>query len=476
MMIIALLLSSCQLNKKAELPSVSHTEAVTEPYGTTAVYESETSVTQTLTDALSVITSVVESSTKKPSTTKNATSKPTSTTKPTTTIKPTTTARPTTTIKPSTTAKPVIAQTEMRAIWISCYDYTSAAGKTRAEYKAITDRMFKNIKDMGLNTAFVHLRAFSDAFYKSDIYPYSAYIAGKEGTSLAFDPFEVLLESARSFGISVHGWINPFRVSTKKDVSLISASNPAKKILDLGNADGRICILSNGIYYNPAHTENHKLIIDGVREIISKYNIDGIHIDDYFYPSTSSEVDKIQYNNYKSEGGKLSLSDWRISCVNAFVSALYSAVKSTDSSLTVSISPAGSFEKNYNNYYADFKLWLSTPGYADMIIPQIYFGFEHETLDFNKLLTEWGKLKRHTGIKLVCGIAAYKCALKDSYAGSGSAEWQQNSDILARQLTCIRTNNNYSGFAVFSYQDLTRSACKTEIQSLKTAIKNGEQQ
>ncbi len=466
MMIIALLLSSCQLNKQAELPTVSQTEAVTERYETTTVAETETSVTRILTNTLSSITSVIETSTKKTTT---------STTKITTTAKPTTTLKLTTTTKPTTTAQPVIAQNEMRAIWISCYDYTSASGKTRAEYKAITDNMFKNIKDMGLNTAFVHLRAFSDAFYKSDIYPYSSYIAGKEGATLSFDPFEVLLESAQNFGISVHGWINPFRVSTKNDISLLSAKNPAKAILDSGNPEGRISILSNGIYYNPAHTENHKLIIDGVREIISKYNIDGIHIDDYFYPSTSVEIDKIQYNKYKSEGGKSSLSDWRISCVNAFVSALYSAVKSADPSLTVSISPAGSFEKNYNNYYADFKLWLSTPGYADIIIPQIYFGFDHDTLDFNKLLTEWSKLKRHAGVELVCGIAAYKCSVKDSYAGSGSAEWQQNSDILVRQLNCIRKNGNYCGFAVFSYQDLTRANCKTEIQNLKNAVTNGEQ-
>ncbi|MBQ4627195.1 MAG: family 10 glycosylhydrolase, partial [Clostridia bacterium] len=361
-------------------------------------------------------------------------------------------------------------QHEMKAIWISCYDYTSAAGKTRAQYKSITDTMFKNIKSMGLNTAFVHLRAFSDAFYKSEIYPYSSYIAGKEGASLAFDPFEVLLESANANGISVHGWINPFRVSTKKDTSLLSASNPAKKILDAGNADGQICILSNGIYYNPSHTANHKLIIDGVREIISKYDIDGIHIDDYFYPSTSTEVDKIQYNQYKAEGGRLSLSDWRISCVNAFVSALYSAVKSADPSLTVSISPAGSFDKNYSNYYADFKLWLSEEGYADLIIPQIYFGFEHETLDFETLLKSWGVQKRNPKVKLVCGIAAYKCALKDSYAGKGASEWQKSSDILARQLISIRRNKNYSGFAVFSYQDLSRNECKTEIQNLKKAI------
>lgn len=464
MMIICLLLSSCQLNNNAEVPTVSQKQTTTEPY--TDVFDpyTETSLTEEISSALTSVTTLIASSTK--ATTKPVPNK--STASKVTTTKPTTAKQ--TTTKPATT-QPAVTQNEMRAIWISCYDYTSAAGKTRSQYKAVTDTMFKNIKNMGLNTAFVHLRAFSDAFYKSDIYPYSSYIAGKEGASLAFDPFEVLLESAKTYGISVHGWINPFRVSTKKDTSLLSAANPAKKILDSGNTDGQICILSNGIYYNPSHTANHKLIIDGVREIIGKYDIDGIHIDDYFYPSTSTEVDKIQYSQYKSEGGKLSLSQWRISCVNAFVSALYSAVKSSDPTLTVSISPAGSFEKNYNEYYADFKLWLSSEGYADLIIPQIYFGFEHETLGFETLLKNWGTQKRNSKIKLVCGIAAYKCALKDSYAGTGTGEWQENSDILARQLASIRKNKNYGGFVVFSYQDLNRAACKTEIQNLKEAIK-----
>lgn len=446
------------------------TEPSTEPYTDVFNPEEETTVMTEFTSAVTALTTLIGSSV---SSTKATTAKPVTT--KTTTVKATT-SRPATTkattTKPTAT-QPAVSSKEMRAIWISCYDYTSAAGKTREQYKAITDTMFKNISDMGLNTAFVHLRAFSDAFYKSDIYPYSSYIAGKEGASLAFDPFEVLLESARRYGISVHGWINPFRVSTKKDTALLSSANPAKKILDAGNSDGRICILSNGIYYNPSHTENHKLIIDGIREIISKYNIDGIHIDDYFYPSTSTAVDKIQYDLYKTNGGKLNLSEWRISCVNAFVSALYSAVKTADPSLTVSISPAGSFEKNYNEYYADFKLWLSAEGYADLIIPQIYFGFEHETLAFETLLKKWGTQKRNSKVKLVCGIAAYKCALKDSYAGAGSSEWQNNTDILARQLKSIRGNSNYCGFAVFSYQDLTRNACKTEIQNLKNAVNTG---
>ena len=271
LIIICLLLTSCQLSNgnlpKENAPKEQNT---TRPDSLTAINPSELpsvsvsdfeSVTDSSLSGNTVTQSGVGST---QNTTPPATKNPTS---PVVTQKPT---EPVTQSPPKPKPEPV----EMRAIWISCYDYTSAAGKTRSEYKAITDKMFKTIKENGFNTAFVHLRANSDAFYKSDLFPYSSYIAGKEGASLSFDPFEVLLESAKANGISVHGWINPFRVNTKNDVSVLSSSNPAKKILDSGNADGRVCVLSNGIYYNPAHTENHKLILDGVREILGKYRSD----------------------------------------------------------------------------------------------------------------------------------------------------------------------------------------------------------
>lgn len=369
---------------------------------------------------------------------------------------------------PSTHAK------ELRGVWVSCYDHISAANKTKDEYKAETDEMFQTIKSCGLNTAFVHLRAFSDAFYKSEIYPYSSYIAGIQGAELAFDPFEIMLESARKYEISVHGWINPFRVSAKTDVSLLSASNPAKQIIDAGNADGEICILENGIYYNPSCFSNHRRIIDGVKEIISKYDIDGIHIDDYFYPSTEPEIDAAQYAAYLSQSGTLSLSEWRKTYVDAFVSSLYSAVKNLNSELTVSISPAAQIDKNLNELYADCKHWLSSKGYADLIIPQIYYGFEHETLDFTSLLNTWSALPRSAEISLACGIAAYKCSEEDEYAGTGSDEWKISQDILSRQLLAIRNNKNYNGFVVFSYSDLIRKSCVAEIENLKNTLNKTE--
>ncbi|MDO4495429.1 MAG: family 10 glycosylhydrolase [Clostridiaceae bacterium] len=476
-LIICLLLPSCQPSKTqfiAESTSANGSEEFTtaseySSFEESTAYDSTEAVTAAVLPSFTAnsITNTVSRVSSTAGVSKTAAlsvSAPASTRAATAAPKP---ASPKTT---AGTTKPAETQTELRGIWISCYDYISAAGKTRSEYKAETDKMFKSIADCGFNTAFVHMRAFSDAFYESDIYPYSSFVAGTEGAPLPFDPFKVILESAKKYGISVHGWINPFRVSTKNDPSLLSASNPAKKILDGGNSEGEVCILKNGIYYNPACVSNHKLILDGVREILGKYDIDGIHIDDYFYPSTDKSIDNKQYSQYKASSGALSLAEWRRASVNSFVSSLYSTVKATNSNLTVSISPAAQIEKNKNELYADCALWLSSKGYADIIIPQIYFGFEHETLDFQSLLAEWAALPRNPQIKLVCGLAAYKCGKNDAYAGTGSAEWQENTDILARQLKCIRKNKNYSGFVVFSYKDLNRAACKTEIQNLKEAV------
>lgn len=358
---------------------------------------------------------------------------------------------------------------EMRGIWISCYDHISTAGKTESEYKAETDAMFDLIKSSGFNTAFVHLRAFSDAFYDSKIYPYSAFIAGVEGGEIGFDPFAVMLKSASERGISVHGWINPFRISPGNDLAKISNQNPAKPLIEADSDE--ICILENGIYYNPACAENHGRIIDGVREIICKYDIDGIHIDDYFYPSASEKVDAKQYSQYTDNGGMLSLEEWRKINLNAFISAIYTTVKAENPELVFSISPSAMLEENEKTHFADCEMWLSESGYADLIIPQIYFGFEHGTADFASLLSQWGNLKRNKNVKLACGIAAYKCGKADEYALAGKSEWQENTDILARQLSCIRANPSYSGFVMFSYSDLTRSSCSEEMENFKCILR-----
>lgn len=343
---------------------------------------------------------------------------------------------------------------EMRGVWLSCYEFPSAADKTLDEYSTEAERIFSSLEAFGINTVFLHARAFSDAFYQSDIFPYSKYVAGEEGAELSFDPFEVMLRCARLHGIAVHAWINPYRVSASTDIEALSRDNPARKIHEGGNENGEIRILENGIYYNPASLEAQELVLDGIREILDKYEVAGIHIDDYFYPSTDESIDSEQYKSYIRQGGESTLSEWRRNNVNAFVAAAYSAVKSCGGDKIFSISPAAGIEKNKTQLFADVELWLSEPGYADWIIPQLYFGFNNSVLPFADTFEKWAALPKAENVRLMCGLAAYKCGDSDENAGSGSGEWLERSDILLRQLVYIRTHGNFCGFVLFSCNDI----------------------
>lgn len=346
---------------------------------------------------------------------------------------------------------------EIRGIWISCYDWISTEGKNREEYKHSTDEMFENISKAGLNTAFVHLRAFSDSFYKSDNYSYSNYIVSN--TEPEYDPFEVMLESAEKYGISVHGWINPFRISYSGDLSELN--EPALSLYE--TEETAVCSVPEGIFYNPSSLEAQKLILNGIKEIITKYPVYGIHIDDYFYPSQSEEIDKKEYSDYISSGGKLSLEDWRRAIIDSFVSALYNCVKSIDGSLTVSISPGGNNDRNYSELYADCKKWLSSPGYADLIIPQLYFAPGFGKYDFDTCLNEWDSYKRLDSVKILCGLAGYKC-------GTDERNWKTDTDILCYQLNECR-KRCWNGFVLFSYSDLIKKSVEEWINPFVENIK-----
>lgn len=351
---------------------------------------------------------------------------------------------------------------ELRGIWISCYDIENSSKKSREEYKNIADDMFKRIAETGLDTAFIHMRAFADALYQSDIFPTSKYIAGERGARLDYDPFEVILESAEKHNISVHGWINPFRISYDNDPSLLCEDEISKKLIDENST--AVGILSSGIYFNPASTDAQKLILDGIKEILTKYDIDGIHIDDYFYPEDCEELDSSEFNAYASSGGTLEKADWRRATVDALVSAIYKTVKSFSPELIFSISPGARRDMNYDKLYADCEKWLSNEGYADWIIPQLYFGFEREKFDFNSLLEEWNSFERISSVKIACGLALYKVGTDES------EEWANNNEVISAQIDAVRSKK-WNGFVIFSYSDLLRSKASASVDKFKERIK-----
>lgn len=196
----------------------------------------------------------------------------------------------------------------------------------------------------------------------------------------------------------------------------------------------------------------HQLVYAGVRELVKNYRIDGIHIDDYFYPTTDAGIDSLQYKTYCDAGGTDALADWRCATINAFLAGLYSTVKAENPQVLLSVSPTGSLEKNLCEQYADVREWVCTPGYLDIIMPQLYYGFMHETMPFVQAANVWDTLPLLDSIYMVWGLAVYKYGQKDENAGSGSQEWIENDDIIVKQIQFLQQLKHYNGFAMFSYK------------------------
>lgn len=359
---------------------------------------------------------------------------------------------------------------EIRAVWISVYDMADLKGMSEGGFRAKCENIFKDISDRGLNHVFVQVRPSGDALYESEIFPWSKYISGEQGVSPGYDPLEIFLKTAHSYNLKLHAWINPYRISsTSSDMEKLSESNPARKLYNDNPRD--VYLSTEGIYYNPASERVQKLILDGVREIVKNYDVDGIHIDDFFYPTVEEDIDKEEYEAYKENSGKASLDDWRRNQVNAFVSGMYSAVKSENENVIVSISPSADIVADKNVHYADVALWCSEKGYCDWIIPQAYYGFDNEYLPYKRSVNEWKKLVTNENIKLVIGLASYKCGVEDLYAGNGKEEWQKNDDILCKQLKHLR-KKECDGFSLFSYNSLAipNGTMKTEWENFEAEI------
>ena len=314
---------------------------------------------------------------------------------------------------------------------------------------------------------------FGDAFYASEYFPWSSYLTGEQGVAPGYDPLSTAIRAAHDAGLQLHAWINPYRVSYQTDIQSLYATNPARLMAENGQQMD-LLQTESGIYYNPASLAAQQLILNGIREILERYDVDGIHIDDYFYPDDVGDSDAPSYMEYTKGGGTLSLNEWRTANVSALVSGIYSAVKAIDPQILFGISPSGMIDKNKTTYYADVATWGSVKGYCDYLLPQIYFGFAHEEYPFVELLDQWSDLCSLDSVKLYIGLALYKTGGTDVYAGGESAqnEWIDNTNLITRQVQALRQNKRCSGFALFSFGDLFSNDThkQQEIQRLLQAL------
>lgn len=343
---------------------------------------------------------------------------------------------------------------EMRGIWVSQFDMhpifrNGSSQRDKNEYIAIIEKMMSNLSRDGFNTIFLQLRPNGDSMYESDIYPASKYIAGEYGGEIEYDAIEIFLSIAKKRDISVHGWINPFRLCGMDELEKYG-----KGLIFNWYKEGlgkRIEIGDKGILYlDPAYEEATDLIVSGVEEILTKYDFDGIHLDDYFYPTEFEFIDEAEFlkSGFDSKG------DFRRENINRTVKAIYDTCHAKGK--IFGVSPAGNIYSLSDGWYVDIYKWCSTEGYVDYILPQLYYGFENKYCPFDKVLNDWSEAVTSDSISLYIGLSAAKCelgskGLEDKHAGEGKFEWRDNKDILKRSLLKIRDCNNSSGFCVFTY-------------------------
>ena len=343
----------------------------------------------------------------------------------------------------------------MKAVWLSQYDlfeiYTNnGEQREKNDFEKRIVSVLDNVVSLGMNTIIVQVRPFGDSMYPSEFYPLSSFVVGEYGNKANYDPFEVIVSLARDRELSVHAWINPLRAMTEIEMQKVDGAFSIRKWYDekkyISNVSGRW-------YLDPAYPQTRELICNGVSEIIKLYDVDGIHIDDYFYPTMEESFDKNSYESYKANGGKSLLADFRRENINSLVREIYSTVKAENKEILFGVSPSGVTNNNYNKSFADVALWCKNDGYVDYICPQIYFGFEHSTCAFDKVCLEFSNMIKSNGIRLIIGMTLGKSySGYDAYAGEGKYEWRDNGDILLRQLEYTVTLSKCSGVSYFSYQ------------------------
>ena len=350
--------------------------------------------------------------------------------------------------------------TTVKAMWISQFDmyevYTKGGAQRPVEdYTEKVKRMISNISSLGINTVFFQLRPNGDSLYPSELFPASKYATGRYGRELDYDPFDIFSDIAHKANISVHAWINPMRCMTEEEISSISESYIIKKWYSDGSPF--ISKVNSVCYLNPAYNETRELICRGVLEIISNYEVDGVHIDDYFYPTTDESFDSAAYNEYAKAKETMSLSEFRREQIDTLVRGIYSTVKNYNHTILFGISPGGNNNRNYNELYANIYEWCANDGYIDYLCPQIYFGFEHQTHSFYKICDEFCNIIQKDDIKLIIGTTLGKAydgynGEGDKWAGVGKNEWIENRDILKRSLEYVSNKENCAGVAFFSYR------------------------
>lgn len=354
-------------------------------------------------------------------------------------------------------------KSEIKGVFISYIDYGHLKNKTKEEQENLINEMINNISYFGLNSVILQVRPFSDAIYKSDIYQSSKVIVQNEGDPLNLDILDYFIKEAKMKNIEVYAWVNPYRIRNENDISDISKDSFYYKWFGTNNIEKS----DAGIYLNPASSEVLDYITRGLKELCENYDIKGIIYDDYFQPTETIDLE-----SYEKTDKEMSLKEYRINNINNLLRESYETIKSVNEDIKFGISPAGNIENNLSKEYLDIENILKE-NYLDLIIPQLYFGFNNSIKPYIPTLEDWSNLNVNDKDFYV-GLALYKSGKVDEFAGKGENEWLEESNIIKKQILISRNEKNYKGFYIYRYEYLfemfKNENLNKEIKNLKSLI------
>ena len=299
---------------------------------------------------------------------------------------------------------------EFRAAWVATVaniDWPSKKGLSAAEQQAEVLATLARCQQLGLNAVLLQVRTSADALYRSSLEPWSEYLSGTQGTDPGYDPLAFWLEQAHARGIELHAWFNPYRARQASAQSAQHASHLSQSRPAWVKSYGRQLWIDPGEPEAMAHT------LAVFRDVLSRYDIDGLHIDDYFYPypeqdAAGNEVDFPDEASYAKHGDGLARADWRRRNVDRLVEAMFKLQRELRPHARMGISPFGIMTPDlrpagilgfsqYDKLYADVERWL-TEGWLDYLVPQLYWPRAQVPQAFGVLLKRWLELnpvKRH---------------------------------------------------------------------------------
>jgi uncharacterized lipoprotein YddW (UPF0748 family) len=353
---------------------------------------------------------------------------------------------------------PATGTTEFRGAWVatvSNIDWPSRPGLSDAEQQAEIDRIVDLAAGLGLTALLLQVRPACDAIYPSALEPWTEFLSGTQGVGPGYDPLQRWLDRTRAAGLQLHAWINPYRARHASQRSPLAASHIASTHPELVRPVG------DQLWLDPGEPEAARYTLAVARDLLSRYALHGLHIDDYFYPYPVQDArgraldfpDDAPWQRYLQSGGALARADWRRAQVNALVQALHALVHELRPEACFSVSPFGigrpdrrpagiSGFSQYDRLYADPETWCRE-GWLDALCPQLYWPLDAPGQAFGTLADYW-KTQLIPGQKLWPGLYA-------NGVGTGPSGWPAQQ--ILDQIALLRVHG-IEGHVHFSMQAL----------------------